>query len=560
MSRLTRTALVVLLACMPLLRAQATWQLKHLNHGEGDLPDLVTDLDLSRDGRVVAYCTREPSSVLLDAGDFTDVFVVPLDGSAPIQIGSATPAGLPGNGESAKCSLSADGRWLVFTSLASDLVPGDVNDRQDVFLRDLWHGTTELVSVASDGNQADRPCDISDTGRVVSDDGRFVVFHSRATQLVPGDGNWDEDVFVRDRLLGLTLCASAAPAGTPGDGESLGGVLSADGSRVAFSSRASDLVPGVPGAVHRAYVRDLAGGGTSLASVASDGSLPDCAWGCFARDISADGRLVLFDTDCALSAGDTDVVSDAWLRDLAAGTTTLVSPPAPELAALLYLGEGPVWSVGLSDDGRRVALRGHSAWLVPGDGNGLPDVFLHDREEGTTVRSSLDAASGQLGDGAGNVACLAPDGLVLGFTAAGDLGTWVGGQEQAGLYLRDSRAWLDLGHAHGLSGPVVPLLHGAGDLGAGSQATLTLDATWLPGPAWLVVGFDRADLPLAGGLLVPSPDLVLLFPQAFFGFEAWASVPDGVPAGAQFHVQAWMPDAWAAGGWRATNAVRATTP
>lgn len=560
MSRLTGPALVVLLACVPPLRAQETWQLKHLNFGAGDLPDLVTDLDLSRDGRVIAYCTREPSSILGDSGDYADIVVVPLDGSAPIQLGSATPAGAPGSGDSTRCALSADGRWLVFTSHADDLVTGDANGRQDVFLRDLWQGTTELVSVASDGGQADRPCDIAATGRVVSDDGRFVVFHSRATQLVPGDGNWDEDVFVRDRLLGLTLCASATPAGVPGDGESLEGVLSADGTRVAFSSRASDLVPGVPGGVHRVYVRDLAGGSTSHASLAADGSLPGCAWGCFVRDISADGRLVLFDTDCALSAEDVDVVSDAWLRDLAAGTTSLVSPPAPELAALLDLGEGPVGAVGLSDDGRRVALRGSSAWLVPGDGNGLADAFVHDREEGTTVRSSLDAASGQLGDGGVDVACLSPDGLVLGFTAAGDLGTWNGGEEQAGLYLRDSRAWLDLGHSHGLLGPDVPLLHGAGDLGAGSQAQLTLDATWNPGPAWLVVGFDRADLPLSGGLLVPNPDLVLLIPQAFFGFETWAGVPDGVPAGTQFHAQAWLPDAWEAGGWLATNAVRGTTP
>ena len=137
--------------------------------------------------------------------------------------------------------LSADGRFFAFFSPATNLVLGDTNGFAfDVFVRDRQAGTTQLVSVSSAGSQGNGPS----SRPAISANGRYVTFDSAATDLVAGDINNTNDVFVRDRQMGTTQLVSVSSGGVQGNGNSILPALSPDGRFVAFQSDASDLVAG----------------------------------------------------------------------------------------------------------------------------------------------------------------------------------------------------------------------------------------------------------------------------------------------------------------------------
>src|SRR5258708_3513103 len=138
---------------------------------------------------------------------------------------SVATGGSQANGRSLAPALSADGRVLAFVSEAFDLVPGDTNGCRDIFVRDRIAGTTERVSVAPGGSQANG----GSVAPALSSDGRFLSFVSDASDLVPGDTNASEDVFVRDRLLGTTERVSVSTAGVGGDDDTGQSSISADG-------------------------------------------------------------------------------------------------------------------------------------------------------------------------------------------------------------------------------------------------------------------------------------------------------------------------------------------
>ena len=143
-------------------------------------------------------------------------------------------------------AVSPDGRFVAFASFASNLVRDDTNGGTDLFLRDRKRRTTARVSVASDGSQADGGSGNADSSLGLSDDGRFVAFSSTATNLAARDtGAWT-DVFLHDRRSGRTIRVSEGRGGVPGNGESRQPVLSADGRTVAFLSGATNLLPGRP--------------------------------------------------------------------------------------------------------------------------------------------------------------------------------------------------------------------------------------------------------------------------------------------------------------------------
>ena len=146
--------------------------------------------------------------------------------------------GVQGNGQSFLPSISVDGRFVVFDSFAANLVAGDDNGLDDVFVHDRQNGTTTRVSVDSAGAEAD----FGSRDSSISADGRFVSFNSDATNLVAGDMNGVSDVFVHDRDTGGTERVSVDSAGVEGNGSSGSASISADGRYVAFSSTAANLV------------------------------------------------------------------------------------------------------------------------------------------------------------------------------------------------------------------------------------------------------------------------------------------------------------------------------
>ena len=203
----------------------------------------------------------------------------------------ASGASAEGDGGSYGPSTSADGRFTAFVSNASNLVAGDTNGRCDTFVRDAQSGSTERVSLRSDGGQSADGFQCASPA--ISGDGRLVAFGSDAADLVAGDANGFVDVFVRDRAAGTTRRVSVATDGSEGDSNSFDPAISADGRVVAFFSGASNLVSGRSVSDAGVYAHDLDSGATEWLSVPLDGGSVQTGPS-FRPSVSADGRFVAF--------------------------------------------------------------------------------------------------------------------------------------------------------------------------------------------------------------------------------------------------------------------------
>src|SRR5919202_965372 len=223
---------------------------------------------------------------------------------------SVDSAGNLGNSGSYNPSISADGRFVAFTSLASNIVPGDTNNTYDIFVRDRLTNTTTRVSGDSAGNQGNN----DSNSPSISADGRFVAFTSLASNIVPGDTNNTGDIFVRDTLTNTTTLVSVDSAGNQGDSQSYNPSFSADGRFVAFNSLASNLVPG-DNYSFDIFVRDRITNTTTRVSVDSAGNHQrNSSSG--SPSISADGRFVAFySTSSNLVPGDTNNTDDIFVVD-----------------------------------------------------------------------------------------------------------------------------------------------------------------------------------------------------------------------------------------------------
>ncbi|HMC07628.1 MAG TPA: hypothetical protein VKG89_09585, partial [Solirubrobacterales bacterium] len=198
---------------------------------------------------------------------------------------SVDDAGNQGNADSSDSAVSDDGRFVAYYSAASNLVPGDTNGVDDIFVRDRLTGTTERVSVDAAGNQGNG----DSFGPALSADGRFVSFRSQASNLVPGDTNGASDDFVYDRQTGQIERISVDSAGNEANGDSFETWMSDDGRYVAFLSFASNLVSGDTNGVSDIFVRDRQAGTTERVSVDSSGT--EANGESFYPQISADGRF-----------------------------------------------------------------------------------------------------------------------------------------------------------------------------------------------------------------------------------------------------------------------------
>src|SRR5437870_3702403 len=302
---------------------------------------------------------------------------------------SVTSGGTEGNGASLGSALSADGRFVAFDSAATDLVAGDTNGVSDVFVHDRQTGTTERVSVASDGAQGNGSSGLVTFAfpPALSADGRFIAFVSFATNLVASDTNGATDVFVHDRQTGTTERVSVASGGTESNAASLGPALSADGRFVAFHSAATNLVAGDTNGATDVFVHDRQTGTTERVSVASGGSQGD---GFSAGPVlSADGRLVAFhSTATNLVARDTNGATDVFVHGRQTGTTERVSVASGGTQGN-DSSAGPV----LSADGGLVAFHSTATNLVSGDANGAYDVFVHELTVSTTTTSTTSSST-----------------------------------------------------------------------------------------------------------------------------------------------------------------------
>jgi len=386
------------------LEAQVTTRVSVGSGGaQGNQFSLLSSI--SADGRFAAFQSAASNLVPGDTNGSYDVFVRDQIAGATERV-SVDSSGVQGDNDSSAPSISADGRYVAFWSMASNLVAGDTNGTWDVFVRDRTAGTTERVSLDSSGAQANGPS----YGPAISADGRWVAFQSFASNLVPGDANGLYDVFVRDRLAGATERVSVDSAGAEANDESSSPAISADGRYVAFHASATNLVSGDTNGATDVFVRDRVAGTTERASVGSGGAQGN--GDAFYPSITADGRYVAFESAAdALVAADTNGVPDVFVRDRMAGTTERAS-----LGMGAVQGNGASRDPSITADGRYVAFGSESTNLVGGDTNDRFDVFVRDRIAGTTERASV-STSGEQADDLSELAAMAAGGRFLAFAS-----------------------------------------------------------------------------------------------------------------------------------------------
>jgi len=277
--------------------------------------------------------------------------------------------------------ISRDGRFVVFTSHASNLVPGDTNNVWDVFLRDRLLGTTERVSLDSLGNQL---ASFSDSGSV-SADGRFVLFGSADPNVTPGDTDTANDGFLRDRLMGTVTRVTKTWTGAEFSSTAYDLVMTPDARFIAWTAQGTDLVPGITNVVSDVFVRDRLLGTLERVSVSTLGTEANLAVG--RPSISDDGRFVTFVTkSTTLDPTDFDVKMDVFLRDRTAGTTESISDGLSGAPS-----DGACDRAMISGDGNWIAFSSNSTNLIPNDSNAAHDVFVFNRVAQTIERVSLDS-------------------------------------------------------------------------------------------------------------------------------------------------------------------------
>ncbi|MBI3847878.1 MAG: PD40 domain-containing protein [Planctomycetes bacterium] len=375
---------------------------------------------ISSDGRFVAFISSATNLVNGDTNHFVDIFVRDRDTGETSRV-NLGPGGAEANDQSGLngVSISGDGRFVAFASAASNLVDGDSNHVWDAFVADRATGAVTCVSVGQGGAQANGSSDFP----AISTNGRFVAFTSVATNLVPADFNGSLDVFVHDRTTGQSSRASVDSTGAEVMGLSGGMVaapsISSDGRFVAFQSISPLLVSGDTNTTWDIFVHDFVSGATTRVSVSTAGAEGDGP--SLNPTISADGRYVVFDSFAAsLVADDTNGAPDVFVHDRFTHETERMSVDSNGSQS-----NGVSLFASVTADGTGIGFYSRATNLVAGDSNDASDVFFHDRTTGQTTRlsvSALDSQGDADSGGSSRGPAFTPDGRLFAFDSlAGNL-------------------------------------------------------------------------------------------------------------------------------------------
>lgn len=411
------------------------------------------------------HSRRAPGHVLLAAalGLLVPALVEAQPATARVSVGAGT---IQSNHPSIGPSISDNGRWVAFDSSASNLVPGDTNDTQDVFLHDRQTGTTTRVSVGPGGVEADD----GSGGAAISGDGRWVAFSSRASNLVPGDTSHIADVFVYDRQTGTVTRVSRGPGGVEANMESGQPTISANGRWVAFESMATNLVADDTNGEVDTFVHDRDTGTTTRVSVGIGGAEANggSAW----PAISADGRWVAFMSAASnLVPDDTNGVADTFVHDRQTGATARVNVGPAGVQA----NDWSYWRPGISADGRWVTFQSAASNLVAGDTNDQDDVFVHDRDTGTTTCVSVGPGSA-IGDSWSEFPAISADGRWVIFNSFA-----------RNLVANDSNGYSDVFVYDVQAGALALVSAGLGGVGANQHSysqAISADGRWAAFASW----------------------------------------------------------------------------
>ncbi len=386
---LARTAALGLLSVLAFSKPVGAQAFELVSVGAGGVQanQYCQDPWISASGTRTVFQSGANNLVVGDSNNADDIFLHDSSSGLTTRVSVAT-GGAQSDGYSSAPRISADGRFVAFLSGATNLVAGDTNGFPDVFVHDTQSGATTRVSGGSAGAEANGVS----YAPSISGDGRYVAFHSAATNLVVGDTNSSWDVFVHDRHSGITTRASVNSSGAQGSSHSAAPSLSGDGRFVAFHSNASNLVTGDANGAWDIFVRDLQSGAVERVSRDSAGTAGN--GNCADASISSDGRYVAFHSAATnLVAGDGNSRDDAFVHDRSTGVTRRVSVSTTGVES-----SGACKSVRMSGNGRSVVFLSQADNLDGFDFNSEWDVYQHDLVLGTTAVISLPATGGVPGD------------------------------------------------------------------------------------------------------------------------------------------------------------------
>ena len=358
---------------------------------------------VSADGTKVAFNSNASNLHPDDTDHLYDVYVKDL-ATGTLRLVSISETGTKGNANSYLSSLSADGTKIGFSSIADNLHPEDIDGFRDVYVRDMGTGTLTLVSTSETGTKANA----NSYPSILSADGTKVAFFSSASNLHPDDPDGIGDVFVKDLISGSLTLVSTSQTGAKGSAESYVTSLSSDGTKVGFHSYASNLDPNDTDARVDVYVKDVATGTLTLASTTETGvksnGFSDHAI------VSADGTAVgFFSNSTNLDVADTDGVGDVYVKDLVTGTLTLASTSAAGSK-----GSNFSFLSSLSSDGTKVGFDSQAGNLHPNDTDSNMDVYVKDLVTGDLTLASI-SATGTKSAGQSSQASLSADGTEVAF-------------------------------------------------------------------------------------------------------------------------------------------------
>lgn len=337
---------------------------------------IASQLFLSCAGMASVKAETLPGSGTVSAGDY-------LQGGYIKRV-SVDSNGVGGNDYSLVSSISADGRFVAFVSNSSNLVPGDTNGAQDIFVCDNQSGQTERVSVSSTG--VENPNGAGSEVKI-SPNGRYVAFIAHSTTLVPKE-QASTDVYLRDRWENTTILANTSSAGVMGNGVSFYASFGSSENFVSFTSYANNLVPEDHNNRNDIFIRNLQSGDVERVSVASDGTEGDgdsygTSW--VGSSVSSDGNFVIFRSSSTnLISGETNNIPGIYIRDRLNKTTKKV------LSAIDSNQGFGVESLSIGADGNSVIFSSITKNLVPGDNDDFVDIFVYDIPTGT-IKSLSDS-------------------------------------------------------------------------------------------------------------------------------------------------------------------------
>lgn len=311
------------------------------------------------------------------------------------------------SGDSSDPSISETGRYVAFSSAATSLVASDGNGKSDIFVRDRTAGTTSRVSVATAGTEASGG---DSTEPAIGADGRYVVFVSAATNLVASDGNGKKDIFLRDTNLNTTTIISRDTNSGDSDNDSSSPSVSEDGRFVVFASTATDLVASDTNGVSDIFLYDSQAAGNKISRISLDTTADNANGASSAPVISSDGAYIAYESLASdIVASDTLGKKDIFLYNRVAGTTVRISLNADDTQ-----GNADSSSAAISSDGRYIAFDSEATNLVVSDSNSASDIFRYDRQTDTIIRVSLNSSGLQV-TGNSFAPAISQDGSVVAF-------------------------------------------------------------------------------------------------------------------------------------------------